>query len=88
MITPQDFSFPDECISPNFLSAPPLHLMEFSLHTVATQRVLTCYLNNWWIGQGHPYSNEELGLIRDRMALRYGQENPSYLELIQTIEKI
>lgn len=48
MITPQDFPFPDESISLHFLSAPPLHLTEFSLHMVGTQRVLTCYLNNWW----------------------------------------
>lgn len=43
-----------------------------------TQRVLREFLlvilNNWWVALGQPYSNEELGLIRDRMALRYGQE--------------
>lgn len=79
--TPQDLSFPDESISPSFLSAAPLHLKEFSLCTMGTQRVLTCHLHGWWIALGHPYSNEELGFIRYRMALRYGQKNPSYLEI-------
>lgn len=66
--------FPDEAISPSFLSAPSLYLMGLSLCTVGTQRVLTCYLNNWWIELDHPDSNEETGLISDRMALRYGEK--------------
>lgn len=38
---------------------------EFSLPTMGTWKVLTCYLNNWWIELDHPDSNEELGWIRD-----------------------
>lgn len=32
---------------------------------MGTWKVLTCYLNNWWIELDHPDSNEELGWIRD-----------------------
>lgn len=82
--TSQDFSLLGEAFSPSFLSAPPLHLMEFSLHTLGPRSILTCHLLSWWTELDHPDSMRSLDWFRTGWPLAVGRKNPSMVWRVPT----